>query len=255
MIIYPRLIYDNFWRKGTALTLSSEDPKHPLTDTQIDTLSMYWKAGDLVAPATLPNNLGAKEVDFVAILGHNFADIGSGVTIYFEGDDDDTFATGNLVTKTIAYNATNIFQFFTAFTRSHVQLRLEKAAGNFDTHPQVAAILCGKYTELNRRPQKGYTLGKDDITEIEESDSRVIFAQERTPLNEYRYIFEALDDTTKTAVLAFLEECRKNRGFVWCADYTAANANSFWVRNSEIVHPVFQYPNFWNWEISMREIA
>jgi len=270
MSIKPRLIYDNFWRKGTALTPSSEDAKHPLTDTQVDTLSMYWKAANKTAPMTLPINLGpAKEIDFVAILGHNFEDIGGDITIYFEGDDDDTFATVNLVTKTIPYNATNIFEFFTAFTRSHVQLRVEKGAGDFDTEPQVATILCGKYSEFNRRPIKGFKPGKEDITSLEESDARVIFAQPKVILNEYGYAFEALDGITKNIILAFLEECGKHRAFVWCTDHTAPNTNSYLVRNSEISYPVFQYPpaagspeavgaaneGWWNWRLAMKEIA
>ena len=66
MTIYPRLIYDNFWRKGTMLTPSSEDSKHPATDTQIDTLEMYWQASAVNEAVILPNNLcGAKEINFV----------------------------------------------------------------------------------------------------------------------------------------------------------------------------------------------
>lgn len=253
MIIYPRLIYDNFWRQGTMLALSSEDSKHPATDTQIDTLEMYWQASARNEAVILPNNLGgAKEINFVAILGHNIE--ATGVIIEFQGADDDAF-TVNLVSRAITYYATNIFQYFAAFTRAYVRLRLTKAAGDFTDYPQVATILCGKYTEFNRRPQKGHAPGRDDITEIEESDSRVVFAQEKTILNVDRYIFEALDDTTKDVILAFLKECGIHKAFVWCTDYTSANTSSLWVRNSELAAPVFQYPNFWNWEITMKEIA
>ncbi|MCK4794491.1 MAG: hypothetical protein KAV87_62760 [Desulfobacteraceae bacterium] len=35
----------SLWRAGTMLTPSSEDPKHPALDTQIDTKEMYWKSG------------------------------------------------------------------------------------------------------------------------------------------------------------------------------------------------------------------
>lgn len=252
MTIYPRLIYDNFWRKGTALTASpTADPQHPVSDTQIDTPSMYFKSSAATTPCTIPMDLGsAQEIDFVAILSHN---IDSDAGIIFEGATNNAF-DADLVSKGITYNATDIFQFFGAFTRRYVRLRLTKAGG-FDAAPQVGTILCGSYSQFNRRPIKGYTLGKEDITEIEESDSRVIFAQEKDVLNEYKYIFEALDDTTKDVILAFLEECRKNRAFVWCIDYRTPNSNSYFVRNSEIIYPVFQYPNFWNWQIAMREIV
>lgn len=254
MIIYPRLprlIYDNLWRKGTIGTPSSEDPNHPATDTQIDTREMYFKASSKASPCTVPCDLGsARTVNSVAILSHNFE--ASGVTIKFEGADDDAFTT-NPVTRTLVYNATDIFRYFSPMTKRHVRVNLEKGT-NFTDYPQFAVVVCGEYSELNRRPIKGHTPGRDDITEIEESDSRVIFAQEKAILETDRYIFQALDDTTKDLILAFLKECGIHKAFVWCTDYTSANASSFWVRNSEIINPVFQYPNVWNWEIMMKEI-
>ena len=253
MIIYPRLIYDNFWRKGTMLTPSSEDAKHPATDTQIDTLSMYWKAAVKNEAVTLPNNLGEeREINSVAILGHNIES--SGVVIALEGADDAAFAGSDLVTRILTYNATNIFQYFTAFTKSHVRLRLTKAGGDFTDYPQVATIQCGNYSEFNRRPISGHTPGKDDITEISESDARAVFAQEKVILDTNRYIFEGLDDVTKDIILALLEECGVHKAFIWCTDYSAANTSSLWVRNPELISPVFQSPNFWNWEIMMKEV-
>lgn len=253
MTTYPRLIYNNFWRKGTALTASpTADPQHPVSDTQIDTMSMYFKASAKTTPSYIPMNFGAaKEIDFVAILAHN---IDSDATITIEGATNAAFDAG-LVSRTLTYNATNIFEFFTAFTKQYVRIKLVSGNGDFAAEPQIATILCGKYTEFNRRPQKGYTLGKEDITEIEETDSRVIFAQEKEPLNEYRYMFEALNNATEVVILAFLEECRINRGFVWCTNHAAANANSIFVRNTEIIYPVFQYPEVWSWEVAMREIV
>jgi len=253
MTTYPRLIYDNLWRKGTALPADPvADPQHPVCDTQMDTKSMFFKASATTSPCYIPLDLGtgAGAINFLAILGHNLP---SGTTVTLEHDDDgDTFPSA--ISVPIAYNALNIFQFFTAFTERYVRVKFLKGGG-FGSAPQVATILCGSFVEFNRRPQKGYTLGKEDITEIEETDSRVIFAQEKDPLNEYRYMFEALNNETKTAILAFLEECRINRGFVWCTDYEAANTSSIFVRNTEIIYPVFQYPDVWNWEIAMREIV
>lgn len=257
MTTYPRLIYDNFWRKGgNALAASpTADPQHPVSDTQIDTKSMYFKASAKTSPCTIPMDLGAgtRSINFIAILGHN---IPNGVTIKFQEDDDgDTFPSPT-DTPNFTWQATNIFEFLaTPLTERYVRLHLTNGGSDFATEPQIATILCGKYVEFNRRPIKGYTLGKEDITEIEESDSRVIFAQEKAVLDEYRYMFEGLDDTTKTAILAFLEECRKNRAFVWCTNYKNPNSNSNFVRNSEIIYPVFQYPNFWNWELAMKEIV
>jgi len=255
MTTYPRLIYNNLWRKGGNALVSSPvaDPQHPVSDTQIDTKSMYFKASAKTSPCTIPMKLedGTRSIDFIAILGHN---IPSGVSIKFQEDTAWNFPTPT-DTPNFTWAATNIFEFLaTPLTEQYVRLHLTDGGSDFATEPKVATILCGSYVKFNRRPQKGYTLGKEDVTEIEETDSRVIFAQEKDPLNEYRYMFEALDNGAKTAILAFLEECRINRAFVWCIDHTAPNTNSVFVRNSEIIYPVFQYPNVWSWEVAMREI-
>jgi len=254
MTTYPRLIYDNFWRKGTALPADPvADPQHPAYDSQMDTKSMYFQSSTLVHPSLLPMDLGGvKEVDFVAVLGHNFADIGSSLTLQFQLASNSAF-DADLEIITLEYAADNMFKFFTTYSRQFARLRIERGS-NFTAKPKVGTIFCGKYVELNRRPQKGYTPGKDDITEIEESDSRVIFAQEKDPLDEYRYTFKYLNDAIGAEILLFLDECRKNRAFVWCKDHTAPNTNSVFVRNTEMNPPVFDYPKNWDWKIAMREI-
>jgi len=260
MTTYPRLIYDNLWRKGGNAIASTPpaDPQHPLSDTMIDTLSMFWKSSDKdVVTQYIPMDLkaGTRSINFVAILGHNIIEA-EGQNITVEEDNDSDFGSITAETDAFTWQEDNIFQFLaTPLTERYIRVKLVKTGGgSWDAAPKIATILCGSFVEFNRRPQKGYTLGKEDITEIEETDSRVIFAQEKDPLNEYRYIFEALNNEAKTAILAFLEECRMNRAFVWCTDYAAANTSSIFVRNTEIIYPVFQYPNVWNWEIAMREI-
>lgn len=259
MTTYPRLIYNNLWRKGgNALAASPPaDPQHPVSDTQIDTKSMYFKASLKTSPCTIPMDLkaGTRSINFIAILGHTIPD---GVTIKFQEDTAWNFPSPT-DTPNFTWAATNIFKFLaTPLTERFVRLHLTNGGSDFATEPKVATILCGSYVEFNRRPIKGYRLGKQDITQIEESDSRVIFAQEKDPLDEYRYTFEALNNATQTAILAFLEECRKNRAFVWCPDHSTialTNTSSIFVRNIEILYPVFQYPNVWSWEIAMREIV
>jgi len=259
MTTYPRLIYDNLWRKGgnAIASIPPADPQHPVSDTQIDTKSMYWKSSDKdVVTQYIPMDLkaGTRSINFVAILGHNIPE-GEGQNITVEEDNDSDFGSITAETDAFTWQEDNIFEFLaTPLTERYIRVKLVKTGG-FATAPKIATILCGSFVEFNRRPQKGYTLGKDDITEIEESDSRVIFAQEKDPLNEYRYMFEALNNATEGEILLFLEECRKNRGFVWCTDYSAANTSSIFVRNTEIIYPLFQYPGVWSWEIAMREIV
>lgn len=257
MTVYPRLIYNNLWRPAAALASSPvADPQHPVSDSQIDTVSMFFRASAATTPCTIPVNQGAGfgAIDFVMILAHN---IDSDATITLEGDDNAAFddGGGQFVARTITYNATNIFQFVTTFTRQYVRIQLVAAGANFAAAPQIATILCGSYTEFNRRPQKGYIPGKDDVSGVEESDARVIFAQERPLLDEHKYKLEGLDDTTEAVVLLFLEECGKTKGFVWCMNHVLPNTNSYFVRNSEIINPEYQYPDVWNWAIAMKEIV
>jgi len=198
-----RLIYNNLWQKGTGLLPASPvaDPQHPLSDTMMDTKSMYFQSSTLGHPLLLPMDLGGeKEVNFVAIIGHNFADIGASLTIQFQLASNDTF-DADLETINLEYAADNIFQFFTAYTRQYVRVRVERA-GDFTVKPQVPTILCGKYAEFNRRFAPEYEIGEEDFSEFEYSDSQVLFAQEKDSLNIRRYTYQALNTASITDILA-----------------------------------------------------
>lgn len=257
-----RLIYDNLWRKSTMGTVaaapfvSSEDPQHPATDTQIDTLSMYWKASSDEQTVTIPIDQGAAPgaIDFVAILGHNIE--AAGVTIWIEGDDADTFASDAgdpQISYSIVYNATNIFQFLTAFTKQFVRVRLYRDAAVFPTLPQIATILCGSYLEFNRRFAPEYEIGEEDFSEMEYSDSQVLFSQERETLNVRRSTYQALNNASASGILAMFEEVKTIKAFAVCLDHTAANTNTLWVRNLELNPPVCRN-GVWYWEMAIMEI-
>lgn len=248
----PRIIYNNLWRKGTALTASPvADPQHPLTDTQIDTLSMYFKSSATTSPCYLPMNLGAGAgaINFLAILGHN---IPSGTTVTFEHDDNSGFTTPTSIA--ITYNATNIFQFFAAFTEQYVRVKLVKAGG-FGSAPQVATILCGSYFELNRTVGLGYEEGSEDFSEVEFSDSQVLFAQEKEIIDIKTLPFIGLDNATREHILLLFKEVGIHKAFVICFDSSDANNKSHWVVNVELINPRYQQSDFWNWELVMREIV
>jgi len=248
-----RFIYNNRWRDGTILTPSSENPQHPVTDTQIDTLSMFYKASSKSSPCIVPNNLGSeKEIDFVGIIAHNIES--SGVVITFEGDNVSTFDSGDFVSRTITYNATNIFEFFTAFTRQYVRLKLVKGAGDFTEYPQVATILCGKYFEPNCNFDWGYSEGDLDPSEIEYTDSMVVFAQEKEKIFRGEYFFAHLNDASAVSVQALISLCGIHKGLVICFDYDNPNTESRWVRLSKISQPENYFLNIWNWVCSIEEI-
>jgi len=106
MGVKTRLVWNNLWRKGTALMPSSEDPQHPATDTQIDTPSMFYRASSKVSPCTVPMTLPAAggPIDFVAIIGHNIE--ATGVVITIEGANDAAFTAG-VVSRTMNKNNIN----------------------------------------------------------------------------------------------------------------------------------------------------
>lgn len=252
----PRIIYDNLWRKGTALVASPiADPQHPSSDTQLDTLSMFFKASAATTPCTIPVDQGAAPgaIDFIAIIAHN---IDSDATITLEGDDADAFNSdgGNpQVVRTLTYNATNIFEFVTAFTKQYVRIQLVSGNGNFSAAPQIATILCGNYVELNRRFAPEYEVGEEDFSVTEYGESQVLFAQEKETLNIRQYTYQALNTASITEIQAMFKECKTIKAFAFCHDSSDPNSNTLWVRNSELNSPVCRN-SVWYWTMTIKEV-
>lgn len=250
-----RLIYDNLWRKGGNALVSTPvaDPQHPVSDTQIDTLSMYWKASNkTTTPTYVPMDLkaGTRSINFIAILGHK---IDSDAVIIFQEDDADNFPSPT-DTPAFTWSATNIFQFLaTPLTEQFVRLKLTRVGG-FTVEPQVATILCGNYLEFNRRFAPEYEIGEQDFSEMEYSDSQVLFSQQRETLNVRRYSYQALDDDSANGILAMFKEVKTIKAFAVCLDHTAANTNTLWVRNSELNAPVCRN-GVWYWDMAITEIV
>jgi len=248
----PRIIYNNLWREGTAMASTPiADPQHPVSDTQIDTLSMFWKSSDkAITPTYVPMNLGAGAgaIDFIAILGHN---IPSGTTITLEHDDNADFSSPTSIP--IAYYATNIFQFFTAFTEQWVRLKLVKGGG-WTTAPQVAAVMCSSYFEPNCNFDWKYTEGDIDPSEVAYSDSMVIFAQDKDEIFRGKYFFASLDDTAIISAQELITLCGVHKAFVICFDYNNANTESRWVRLSGISRPRHVFHNIWSWDCPIEEV-
>lgn len=250
----PRIIYNNRWRAGTiGATLTSEDPQHPATDTQIDTPSMFWRSlNDTDDPTLLPCDLGlAYDIDFVALLNHNIPDT---ARIFFEGADDEAFAGGDLVTVELTHNATNIFEFITSFNKKWVRVRIT-TPGNPDNYIQIATVVCGKYIELNKTVGLNYEEGHEDFSELEYSDSQVLFSQEKEIIEVRSLPFRGLDDATRANILLFFNECGVHKAFVVCFDSTAANINSYWVVNTEMVPPRYQQNDCWHWQLNTKEVV
>jgi len=252
-----RLIYNNLWRKGGNALVSTPvaDPQHPVSDTQIDTPSMYWKSSDKdIVTQYVPMDLkaGTRSINFIAILGHNIIE-GEAGDITFEEADADTFV-GPTPTSKFTWQANNMFKFLaTPLTKQFVRLVLVNGGG-FTTAPQVATILCGSYSELNRRFAPEYEIGEEDFSEMEYSDSQVLFAQEKDTLNIRHYSYQALNDASASVILAMFKECKTIKAFAVCLDHTAPNTNTLWVRNSELNPPVCRN-GVWYWDMAIMEIV
>jgi len=252
-----RLIYDNLWRKG-GNSLPSDpvaEPQHPVSDTQIDTLSMFWKSSN---KATTPTHIemdlkaGTRSINFIAILGHNIPE-GEAGDITFEEADADNFA-GATPTSKFTWQANNMFKFLsTPLTKQFVRLVLVNGGG-FTAAPKIATILCGSYLEFNRRFAPVYEIGEEDFSEMEYSDSQVLFSQQRETLNVRRYSYQALDDDSANGILAMFEEVKTIKAFAVCLDHTAPNTNTFWVRNSELNPPICRN-GAWYWDMAIMEIV
>ena len=248
-----RFIYNNRWRNGTiGATLTSENPQHPATDTQIDTKTMFWRStNDTDDPTLLPCDLGAEyDIDFVSLLGHNIPDT---ATIYFEGADDEDFSGGDLETIELVHNADNIFQFITSFKKQWVRIRIT-TPGNDDNYIQIATVICGKYFEPNCNFDWKYTEGDIDPSEISYSDSMVIFVQEKDEIFRGKYLFASLDDTAVVSVQELITLCGIHKAFIICFDYTSPNTQSRWVRLSGISRPKHVFYNIWSWDCPIEEI-
>jgi len=253
-----RFIYNNLWRKGTAIASTPPaEAQHPVSDTQIDTKSMYWKSSNnAIVTQHIPMDLGAgtRSINFIAILGHNIPE-GEAGDITFEEADADTFA-GATPTSKFTWQAENsMFKFLsTPLTKQFVRLVLVNGGG-FTDAPQVAAILCGSYLEFNRRFAPDYDIGEEDFSESEYSDSQVLFSQEKETLNIRRYSYQALDlNPSVNGILAMFKECKTIKAFAVCLDHTAANANTLWVKNAELNSPVCR-KGIWYWEMAIKEIV
>jgi len=248
-----RFIYKNLWRTGTMLTPSSEDPQHPSTDSAIDTKTMFYRASSKSSPCTIPINQGAAPgaIDFVAILAHNIES--SGVVITLEGADNAAFDSG-LVSRTLTYYATNIFEFVTTFTKQYVRLKLVKGAGDFTDYPQVATILCGAYFEPNCNFDWRYIEGDIDPSKIDYSDSMVIFAQEKDEIFRGEYLFASLDDTAVVSAQELITLCGIHKAFVICFDSDNANTQSRLVRLLEVSQPEAIFHNIWSWNCPIEEV-
>ena len=247
-----KIIYKNYWRKGTAGTPSSQHPQFPLTDSKIDNFKQSWRTTACTgAEHTGWLDVGAAvEVDFLALLGHN---LGSSAAVTLYGADDESGT--NQETAAVTWAAGNIFKFLA----TPITKRFWKIVITDTTNPagylEFTTIILGKSWTPSRPHGAAYEYGPEDFSTAELSDSLVLFGEEKPAPDSWALPFIGLDDAAAAEARALIAECQKVHGFVICTDPTApTSANTVFVLNTAISKPARRHTDYWLWALAIREV-
>ncbi|MHB8053672.1 MAG: hypothetical protein ACYDH3_00245 [Candidatus Aminicenantales bacterium] len=248
----PLVVGINLWRDGEIIAVSSENPQFPAEYTQDDSPQFFWRSVNATGTITIDCDLGAAyEYNVISIRGHNLT---AGATIQVKGADDSAF-TSNVVTDTLAHNGNDLTAILsTARTKRYVRVSVADAS-NPDGFLEIATIVIGKGSTLNRRMSQGYEDGHRNDSEKEESTSGAMFTiLDRPSVPEKLYPFSGLSDAAAVIVRALMSECKTTTAWLLCLDTATPNGNTYWVRLKAIVRPIGERPNFWVWECELEEV-
>lgn len=249
-----RIIYRNFWREGAVYDQSSQNPQFPAADISIDSPLIPWRGATGSLNEHVDSTLGQPATspiyNFVGLINHN---ISVSADIYHYGAGSADFGTG-LVAETLLYNNKNLFKFLGAQRQKEYGRIAISDALNPSNYIQVGNIFVGKYWEPEESFLSGYSEGYDDVSEGEESDSRVFFAQEKTRLRTFNLSFR-LNDIDKGEAMLFLKETGLTKTFIICLDSDYPNTYCYLVMNTELNDPVHRAFNNWLWSITCRQVA
>lgn len=248
----PFIVYQNLWRDGTILAATTENAQFPAEYTQDDSKMLFWRSTAIAAEQDIDIDLGgAKEYDFVAILGHNLS---VAATIVVKGADDAGFSS-NVVTDTLTHASLNIYgKLAAARTKQYVRIALTDA-GNTAGYLQVGAVVVGKRSALNRPQSQGFAEGTINETGVEYSPSMNLFTVEEKPgLFNQVLAWNGLDTTSADVIKALLLEAGAFKAWIFCPDIDAVATTSYWVHLKSIELPVCQHPGFWTWTAEIEEI-
>jgi len=230
---------------------SSQEAEFPAINTVEDTKELLWRTTAVDSPVYISSDLSAAyEIDFVAILGHNFQ---AGATIKAIGADDSNFTTG-VVEETIGYASTDIYHFFSVRqTKRYWKIQVEDA-GNPDGYIEIATIVLGKYLQLNCNYKFGYGRGREDFSILDYSDSMVLHAEPKSILFAGDYEFGSLDASSKDGVVLLARECGIHKGFIVCFDPENADTKSYWVRLTRVNLPINPRMTDWKWSMDIIKV-
>ena len=186
----------------------------------------------------------AAEVDFVALLNHNFT---ATATITLFGADDAAFTTG-LTTDVLAYNAANGYWILPApRTKRYYQIHIVNRP-NSNLCVSIGTIVLGKARDLGGPFRRGWGRGYVNDSASEETPSRNLFlTQARPAVRSWSCSWTNLSD----AAQAYIEEAVRECGGVYCL-MVCTNAsdpmnNSFWFRMVDPPLAENISANRWSW--------
>lgn len=246
-----RILHKNYWKSGTILSSTNDNPKFPSEDTQNETKQTFWRTkATYVSSQSIIIDLGsAIECTMVALLNHNLT---SGATIQMKGADDAAI-TVNVVTETVTYNAVNLFFFFSAArTKQYWQLLISDAA-NPATYLQVGPVILGKHWTVSENFNYLYGRGVEDYSEVAFTDSRVVSAAVKAKPEGFTLPFRMLTDGSALNVRELIKEVGVHSPFVVCFDYNLPNTNSYWMMLKSLDKPKCKAPDVWEWDAEVEE--
>jgi hypothetical protein len=250
-----RVIYDNFWRSGTMLGASSENPQYPAENTQDDDTSFVWRSAAGALTPTIDVDLGsAKTYDYVGLFNHNFT---SAATIQIKGADDAAF-TVNVVTDTLTYNGNNLRGFLAAprqkrYVRAYIQ-----DAANPSNYIQIGTVVLGKYVDLgSARKAEGYEEGPSADSELDVSASGNEYTVQERDSRDTMAFSVRLSDTARVNVKTMISTAQMTLAIDFVFDYTAPNisGNAWWARLITINRPAYSHVDYWTWDAEIKKSA
>lgn len=197
-------------------------------------------------------DLGAASIyNSIAIINHNLS---ASATITLYGADDAAFTT-NLVTDSLTYNAASLYEYLgTARTKRYVKLHISDPA-NSSGYVSVGTIFLGYYFDLDQDAQAQDTDGYDDPGLVDITDSGVPIALDRGRARVMSFFVQGLGAASYGNLMNLARYNGKTSPYIICFNYSAANANSFFVHNVGPVLLTRIGKNVWRWEAALREVV
>jgi len=247
-----RILHKNYWKSGTILSSTNDNPQFPSEDTQNETKQTFWrtKATYIASQVIILDALAPVECNMIALLNHNLT---SGADIDLQGGTDPGVTAGLSAVEHVTHYGTNLFFFFAggSITKRYWKLTITDYAPN--TYLQVGPIILGKYWTVSENFNYLYGRGVEDYSEVQFTDSRVVSAAVKAKPEGFTLPFRMLTDGSALNVRELIKEVGVHSPFVICFDYNYPNTNSYWMMLKNLDKPKCKSPDVWEWDADIEE--